>query len=94
MDSEIFGEVINQAGYDPYAYSGRFMYGEKCIAFNTDDSVFSAIANLIEATLFLEYDDLMYELSDMLRKARTDSMGLGTVIYFPSIKFEEDQDEL
>ena len=51
-------------------YSGRGMYGETCAAIYTDDANW-VIEQASEAGI---------------KGARTDSMGLGAVVYWPSIK--------
>lgn len=68
-------------------YSGRCMYGERCFGFDFDsreaeDRFFDAIRDLDEA------------LHDALRKARRyDSMGLGSIVYFPGFLIDEWDEE-
>lgn len=67
------------------AYSGRGMYGAECAAIVLDDSrdVFAFFVGLaIEAG-----EELALE---MARKVRQDSMGLGTVLYWPRLELVED----
>ncbi len=68
-------------------YSGRCMYGDECIAFYVDDATdFAKILVRVVA----EDEDLANELADRIR---TDSLGLGAVIYFPGIKAPESRTE-
>ena len=71
-------------------YSGRGMYGQSCIGFVTDLSPFSLG---LELALFLDRENKS-EMIDTFSRARVnqDSMGLSSIIYFPSIQAEE-QDE-
>lgn len=75
-------------------YSGRGMYGQGCIGFVTDINLVSfgillasAIAEANENNTtednweFLDIDDF--------RGASTDSMGLGSIVYFPDIQVEK-----
>jgi hypothetical protein len=67
-------------------YSGRGMYGQTCIGFVTDDEM-SLGMDLI---IYLK-DAGMDDVIDIFRNAgsQMDSMGLSTIVYFPSISVEE-----
>jgi hypothetical protein len=72
-------------------YSGRAMYGSTCIAFRSNGDLGGIMRfayNLREALDSAELDDL--DVEDFLSSARQDSMGLGTVLYFPSITVEKE----
>jgi len=64
-----YAEELERAGFDVYAYSGRFMYGAYCPAVNIDD--LSELVTLYRSTTIPQ------------GRFRTDSMGLGYVIYVP-----------
>lgn len=64
-------------------YSGRFMYGEQCVGFEVDGT--GQTLALGAALLTVMGDDFPEMLSD----ARSDSMGLGTIVYFPDFQSEE-----
>ena len=79
---------------DFYSYSGRAMYGARCVAID-GDNVLDAVAKIVEA-----WKDATYELAQLLRRARYDNMGMGMVLYFPEIEWdpevagsEEDENE-
>ncbi len=61
-------------------YSGRGMYGKKCPAIITDESLFIVGCNAREA--FGEY---AFELNPC-----QDNMGLSAVVYFPDLEIVED----
>jgi len=63
-------------------YSGRGMYGEECFAIMTDEREF-IIALVLAKILGLE------KTQEMSEKFRKDSMGKGSVFYFPGYTFEE-----
>ena len=86
MKPETLKSIIEAAGYDARSYSGRGMCGKQCLAFDTDDSQLEVVANLFDAVA-LGTDDAD-DLIDLLRKTRTDSMGRGTVFYFPGVSVE------
>ena len=72
--------ILNEMNYDPYSYSGRGMYGKTCVAINLDN----------DAQLW----DLAFELgkkSEYFPAPKTDSMGKGIVVYWPSIQWEEEE---
>lgn len=64
-------------------YSGRGMYGKTTFAVSGDESEFyDTLANSIEAIYADDYPDVeMWELADLLRHIKTDSLGRGTIFY-------------
>jgi hypothetical protein len=83
-DVEMLQDIIEEAGYEHYRYSGRGMDGEECVAINisSDQDERQAIALLIDGCQGdIERTDI---LSHALRTSRTDSMGKGIVLYFPN----------
>jgi hypothetical protein len=99
MDFNTLIEIIEEAGYTPYSYSGRGMYGDSCVGFTTDDNQLKTAINLVNAAKWLTLDLLTYNVPsnladvfdlflDTLGGAKTDSMGRSTVVYFPRVKWE------
>lgn len=97
MDFNTLIEIIEEAGYTPYSYSGRGMYGDRCVGFTVDKDIgiFRAIANLIRESIFLDNcsngehyrsDQLLTAIE--LGNVKTDNMGLDTVVYFPRVTWE------
>ncbi len=92
MTPERFVELLKYVGKDgevPYSYSGRFMYGARCVAINVERnaSAFSLLAGVaLAAELDNEGDgdDVVRILDD----TRQDSMGLDTVLYWPRLKWD------
>lgn len=70
-------------------YSGRGMYGDTCIGVTFDQYGGNEMELGVLLGQKLDADDA-YALA---RNARSDSMGLGTIIYFPNFKFEDEEDE-
>lgn len=65
-------QKLENAGISTRSYSGRGMYGAECLA---------AVARTAQ--------DVYAELSAReIRAARTDSMGLDVVVYWPGVAFE------
>lgn len=92
IDSYDALQIGDLAGVNTISYSGRGMYGKRCLAYTTDDysdTQFSPMMLGVEAVGIIGYEDA----ARMARNMRTDSMGLGQVIYFPSIEYDEDEDE-
>ena len=95
---EMMIDALENGGYKTMSYSGRGMMGEKCLAVNLNDDLMREIAQI--STLVMnecedefngvEVVEYMEEFFDLLAEARTDSMGLGTVIYFPNIDWDEN----
>lgn len=83
MDTQKLEEVIEDAGFETRHYSGRGMYGAECVAFETNDPV----GDVAEIVASVEGTEEVYELVKAFKKSKTDAMGLGTVIYFPTYKY-------
>lgn len=70
-------EALLKAGYAPYSYSGRAMYGKRCVAVDMDDT-----SGMLELGHAIGASGVEVELGE-LKQARTDSMGRGIVVYWP-----------
>lgn len=96
MDTfHVMRDLIEGAGYECRAYSGRGMYGKQCLGvdIDTNTNVFEFIADLIDAAnCASEHDDHLSVVLEALRGSRTDSMGLGQIIYWPSVEWFKPED--
>jgi hypothetical protein len=72
--------ILDEMNYDPYSYSGRGMYGKSCLAINLDND-----GQLWELALELGREHAHFPAP------KTDSMGKGIVVYWPSIQWEEEE---
>jgi hypothetical protein len=81
---EKFIEVLEDAGYEPESYSGRGMYGKNCVSLKGDVSVWDVAYSL----WFNNFDDEDLDVPE----PKTDSLGLGIVIYWPSYEWPKDRD--
>lgn len=80
-------EILDNAGVDYFAYSGRAMYGKKCLAIQIKHSghhnpLLQLISHLIDEAA---EEGEANVLADALNYAQTDSLGLDIVLYFPRI---------
>jgi hypothetical protein len=84
------------AELDIRSYSGRSMYGRECLAVDGDlGAIFGALVlTAAENRNFTLCDE--EDLRIGLASVRTDSMGMGSVVYFPNVAFcgDEGKDEL
>jgi hypothetical protein len=86
-------DILQSAGHEPYAYSGRGMYGKECVGVDLHCEVLNFAADVIEAMAICgEADENGEMVAKALRNARSDSMGRGTVVYFP--RFAATSDDL
>lgn len=85
MNTQEMIELIENTEHQPRFYSGRGMYGKRCLAVDAN-SIIGLVASLIEACS--DYEQVM-KLVNVLRSAKTDSMGLGEVLYFPKLEWVE-----
>jgi hypothetical protein len=65
------------------SYSGRGMSGRTCLGIVVNSSVGEVLAMLVESV----DDSNREEIVQAVRSMRTDSMGRGVVLYWPSIAF-------
>lgn len=90
--------AIESAGYKPRSYSGRGMYGKRCLGV-TCNNTSNVVLDILPELLIGGIDDadvpseFIEEACELLRNARTDSMGRGAIIYWPEIEWEESEDE-
>jgi hypothetical protein len=75
-------------GADLRSYSGRGMYGKRCLGIDMD-----SMADAFRFALMVQDEDLSVALSNPC----FDSMGLGIIVYFPNVEapegIDEDEDE-
>ena len=97
MKPKLLKALIEAAGYEAYAYSGRGMLGRQCVGLTCSD-VNTAIADLFEAVFDAneqeEYDARMSAhsaLCDALRSSAQDSMGFDRVLYFKSVEWQYEE---
>lgn len=94
--------LIEAAGYEAYSYSGRGMFGRKCVGLTCPD-VNTAIADLFEAVFDADVEDVANEeeeyearmsahnaLCEAIRKSAQDSMGFDRVLYFKSVEWQDE----
>lgn len=92
---ELVREAI-EAVYEVRDYSGRGMYGRQCIAIESDDAPHEAVLAIVDeyVSSMGDYDeDAVLNIGELIRNlkgARVDSMGLGSVIYWPEIPWESE----
>ncbi len=89
-------ELLEGIGLEPYSYSGRGMYGKRCLAVDTDSPLETM------AIIALEAVDVATELEDArdtieaLQYPSSDSMGRSSVLYWSRIEWlghSEDSDD-
>ena len=103
METSMLVNLIQAAGYEAYSYSGRGMFGRKCVGLTCPD-VNTAIADLFEAVFDADVEDVANEqeeydarmsahsaLCDALRSSAQDSMGMDKVLYFKSVEWQDEQ---
>lgn len=79
--------VCDELGIEYRSYSGRGMYGRRCFAIQSDDC--ENMSLLVDiAYSFGEQSEDPTGLHDI----RTDSMGLGSVMYWPNVEWQDTDD--
>lgn len=102
MDAITFLEILRDSDFTARSYSGRGMYGRRCVAVDAGpgeddlgDSDLPALgAFAARAARDLGGDDLADDLADLLASGtRVDSMGRGIVVYWPSVEWPDGTPE-
>ena len=81
ITADALADIIENAGLDLRRdYSGRSMNGKQCIGAVTDDLLLTAMSYIVECCEDCE------QAARLLRTARTDNLGRGTIIYWPRVQ--------
>lgn len=81
-------------------YSGRYMYGQTCVGWVHNSgsirfgaALFQAIVSVAkdnpdssDELLSMAHNENWYGITNFIGGAREDSMGLGTITYFPNLR--------
>jgi hypothetical protein len=86
--ADMLQDFCLKEGYDFYPdYSGRCMYGRKCVGIVHEDNVARMLMRLAGHVFdyFLHEPDEAAVAFHHLEDIRQDNMGLGTITYWPNI---------
>ena len=73
--------------FDVRAYSGRGMYGQQCVGVDTE-----GVGDLMKiAVLLVRHGIDPEDVAGLGDALRTDSMGRGVILYWPSLKMSAEQ---
>ena len=86
-------EAIRALGYSIRSYSGRGMDGRTCMAFTLSGGTSAAIGAAADIVSIIEPAEVREEVAAVFGRAHTDSMGLGMVVYFPGVAWNEPDDD-
>ena len=84
IDSKRLIKALAESGFDPRSYSGRGMYGKTCVAVS-DTTPWDVAKALFSEQYDGEFDDLP--------EPHADSLGLGSVIYWPRYAWPESEQQ-
>lgn len=80
-------ETLDEMGIEYRSYSGRGMYGDECLSVDCDRGEAASIPAKLVLELMAAGEREAAE-TVALAQIRTDSMGLGQIVYFQDIKWE------
>jgi len=101
MEQETFNKFVEivklHTDFEVRQYSGRGMYGKQCLgivvpgnAYQAAGACMTLACTIIEAS---EGTGPALEILEHLQHAQMDNMGYDTVIYFPDVAWQEEEDE-
>jgi hypothetical protein len=85
-------KLLNHIGYETRAYSGRGMYGEECLGVEPDDGMGHLMQYVLENIKEVPKKDRP-RIAQAFGRMQTDSMGLGTIVYFPGVPYKNEDEE-
>lgn len=80
-----FQEILESCEYRTLSYSGRSMYGSSCLGVDLKQGQ-SPLVLFAEALEVCSKEEVSL-VEEALRKVQTDSMGQGSIVYFPGIDY-------
>lgn len=88
--------LLDNADVETRSYSGRAMYGRECLGVDVSDFA-DFLTTYTEALRHQapssNNDEWWDAIDEGLRSARTDSMGMGIIVYFPGVKYTDEDDD-
>ena len=84
-------EVVCQDGVSVDSYSGRFMYGKRCLSINgsLSDCMRAIADNIALAQREGTEDDILSYMQNIL-VYKSDNLGRDVVLYWPKVEYVED----
>jgi hypothetical protein len=96
MEAKKLITAIENSDFEARSYSGRGMYGDKCVGveIDRDMSSFRLGAAIAYALSESDSDDGPTDVEELTRlRVSEDSMGRGAIVYFPGVKWPGEEDE-
>jgi hypothetical protein len=86
--------LLKKHDIETRSYSGRNMYGKVCLGVDIGrGGLGDFIAKVIEGTQSQIGGENIEEIAQAFRGMATDSMGMGQIVYFPSVPYEEGDED-
>lgn len=87
---EVICEILRNSDLKPFSYSGRGMYGKRCIGVSISNS--SPLPFLIQ--LCSDINNAEYEVEEIIdrNKIKHDSLGYDLVVYFTDLDWDDRYD--
>lgn len=87
-------QILYKCEIPTRSYSGMGMYGESCLAFTPDESIGEVFARVLEKAVANPGLYNIGELARSLSYMKQDSLGRGTIYYFPGVPFDVEGPQL
>lgn len=88
---QLIVEAFENCGETVQSYSGRGMYGKRCLGVTCDNPM-ATLLSMIDS--FTSQAGDMGEVQDLIQelgRPQTDSMGLSSILYFPDVEWQEPE---
>lgn len=97
--SELYARIDDGETMLRTNYSGRAMYSRRCFGFVTNNpltlfgNMLSELEGVVSGSADWEIYDSLDFLAQLMKNARTDSMGLSSIVYFPNYAWPEELED-
>ncbi len=100
----ILKDLLDGAGFETRSYSGRGMYGRRCVGVvveNLGSFIADTISEIVDRLAYMSEEERedhnpateMEQVVRAFRNMKTDNMGMDIIVYFPEEEWKDDEKE-
>lgn len=97
MEKHILQTILEDADLNVRSYSGRGMYGRKCLGVSCDSESYKdmmeAILDGVAQAASQDNWSVVDDVKEAMRNLQQDNLGMGTIVYWPRVEYAEGEDD-
>lgn len=90
MNNKEFYELLVERGGNVRSYSGRGMFGKQCLALCIEYYFQNIFGFIAECVAIIDDESERLDVAKIFSQTRSDSLGRGSVYYWPDIAWDEE----